>query len=73
MSEVKLSNLTEMLKKLKEFLGEASIDWVDKDTLKIVVERKNYEYEVTVKCKSDVACYRLRKLVSLVDFLTILS
>jgi hypothetical protein len=72
MSEVKLGNLTEMLKRLKEFLGEATIDWVDKDTLRIVVERKNFEYEVTIKCKSDVACYRLRKAVSLIDFLTIL-
>jgi hypothetical protein len=71
-SEVKLDNLREMLKKLKEFLGEATIDWVDKETLKIVVERKNFEYEVTIKCKTDVACHRLRKAVSLIDFLTIL-
>ena len=71
MSGVRFESLKEVVNKLKEFLGEATIDWVDKDTLKIVVERKNYEYEVTVKCKSDTACYKLRKVVSLVDLLTL--
>jgi len=62
-----------MLRKLKEFLGDAVIDWVDRDTLRIVVERKNFEYEIVIKCKSDTACYKLRKAVSLVDLLTTLS
>jgi hypothetical protein len=70
-SEVKLDNLKEMLRKLKEFLGDAVIDWIDRETLKIVVERKNFEYEIVIKCKSDTACYRLRKVFSLLDFLTL--
>jgi hypothetical protein len=73
MSEVRLSNLTDTLRKLKEFLGEATIDWIDRDTLRIILDRKNFEYEIVIKCKSDVACAKLRKVVSLVDFLTILS
>jgi predicted transcriptional regulator len=70
-SEVRLENLKDVLRRLKEFLGEATIDWVDRDTLRIIIERKNSEYEITVKCKSDVACSNLRKLVSLIDFLTL--
>jgi len=71
MSEVKLESLKSVLAKLKEFLGDAVIDWVDRETLKVVLERRNFEYEIVIKCKSDTACYKLRKVVSLVDLLTL--
>jgi len=68
-----LNNLTDMVKKLKEFLGNAEVSWIDSNTLKIKTYKKYYEYEITVKCETDVSCSTLRKLTSLIDLLSFLS
>jgi hypothetical protein len=62
-----------MVRKLKEFLGNAEIGWVDNSTLRIKTYKKYYEYEITIKCETDVSCSTLRKLTSLIDFLSLLS